>query len=82
MAVAEFFFAIEQELDEGSVDVAEAEEAEVVGVNWQSLAQGLKPRFILDDNAALKRRSSTVFHASAKRPFQSGSGSAQNRWHA
>ncbi len=37
VAVAEFFFAIEQELDERAVDVAKAEEAKVVGMNWQSL---------------------------------------------
>jgi hypothetical protein len=33
VAVAEFLFAVEQELQERAVDVAEAEEAEVVGVN-------------------------------------------------
>ncbi len=33
MAGAEFGFAVAQEFDEGAVDVAEAEEAEVVGVN-------------------------------------------------
>ena len=46
MALAEFLFAVEQELSEGAVDVAEAEEAEVVGVNADLLAgrQRLKAR--------------------------------------
>ena len=33
VALAEFLFAVEQELQERAVDVAEAEETEVVGVN-------------------------------------------------
>ncbi len=33
MVVAQFLFAIQQELHESAVDVAEAEEAEIVGVN-------------------------------------------------
>ena len=33
MTITEFGFAVEQELRERAVDVAEAEEAEVVGVN-------------------------------------------------
>ena len=43
MALAEFVLTVEQELDERAVDIAEAEEAEIVGANADSLAQGLKP---------------------------------------
>jgi hypothetical protein len=45
VAVAEFGFAVEEELREGAVDVAEAEEAEVVGVNASS--SGANARLIL-----------------------------------
>ena len=42
MAFAEFGFAVVEQLGERAVDVAEAEEAEVVG--WDAvLALGLKP---------------------------------------
>ena len=37
VALAEFRFAVEEELQERAVDISEAEEAEIVGVNWQSL---------------------------------------------
>lgn len=40
---AEFLFAVEEELDECAVDVSEAKEAEVVGMNADFLARGLKP---------------------------------------
>jgi hypothetical protein len=52
-------------LRERAVDVAEAEEAEIVGANANSLARGLKPRSVYDANAALKRRASTVLQGRA-----------------
>jgi hypothetical protein len=42
VAIAQFLGAIFEEADQGPVDVAEAEEAEVVGTD-DFLAQGLKP---------------------------------------
>jgi hypothetical protein len=42
VAVAKFGFAVTEQLREGAVDVAEAEEAEVVGAN-SIPPQGLKP---------------------------------------
>jgi hypothetical protein len=53
-------FAIFEELHERAVDVAIAEEAEVVGCDSDFLAQGLKPYSSLDACVALKRRSSAV----------------------
>jgi hypothetical protein len=44
VAIAEFLGAVFEEADEGPVDVAEAEEAEIVGADG-SLALGLKPIF-------------------------------------
>jgi hypothetical protein len=47
VAIAQFLGAVFEKADEGPVDVAEAEEAEVVGADG-FLAQGLKPdRFML-----------------------------------
>ena len=43
MALAQFFGAVCEKADEGAVDVAESEEAEVVGVDGGFLEQGLKP---------------------------------------
>jgi len=43
VAGAEFLLAIEQELGKGAVDVAEAEEAEVVGTNAESPAGAKAP---------------------------------------
>jgi hypothetical protein len=37
VTVAQFLFTIKQQLHEAAVDIAEAEEAEIVCVNWQSL---------------------------------------------
>ncbi|MGC2371996.1 MAG: hypothetical protein WA474_23200, partial [Candidatus Sulfotelmatobacter sp.] len=51
VAIAEFLFAIEQELDERAVDVAEAEEAEVVG------ADGGSPRMMKNTSARNRRYS-------------------------
>jgi hypothetical protein len=45
MALAKVEFAVAQQLDERAVDVAEAEEAEVVGLNG-CFSRGLKPQFI------------------------------------
>jgi len=53
-------------LHEGAVDVAEAEETEVVGGDGFSL-RGLKPFDFFAANAALKRRSSTVLNAALPR---------------
>ena len=58
MTGAEFFGAVFKETDERPVDVAEAEEAEVVCADGTS--QGLKPEGFYASDAALKRRSSTV----------------------
>jgi hypothetical protein len=49
MAVAQFLLAVGEETDQSPVDVAEAEEAEVVDADRDGLAQGLKPRFNLRD---------------------------------
>ena len=68
MVVAELLFAIEQELHESSVDVAEAEEAKIVGVN-ASPRVGKSPDSFLAANAALRRRSSMVFRASVVQDF-------------
>ncbi|MFZ3365544.1 MAG: hypothetical protein WA239_00315 [Candidatus Sulfotelmatobacter sp.] len=43
MALVQFVLTVEQELNERTVDIAEADEAEIVGTNADSLAQGLKP---------------------------------------
>ena len=43
VAFAEFLFAVLQQLRKRPVDVAEAEEAEVVGANADFLARGLNP---------------------------------------
>jgi hypothetical protein len=53
VAVAQLLGAVFEKADESPVDVAEAEETEVVGVNRGSLAQGLKPDGFL---TALTRR--------------------------
>jgi hypothetical protein len=60
VALAQFLLTVEQQPDQSPVHVAETEQAEFVGVNADSLAQGLKPRSVNEANAALKRRSSTV----------------------
>jgi hypothetical protein len=39
VALAQFLFAVAQELHEGAVDIAEAEEAEVVGANERPLTR-------------------------------------------
>jgi hypothetical protein len=44
VAVAEFGLAVFEETGEGAVDIAEAEEAEVVGADTGFLARGLKPQ--------------------------------------
>jgi hypothetical protein len=59
VAIAQFLGTIFEEADQGPVDVAEAEEAEVVGADWVPRA-GAKARWIfMAADAALKRRSST-----------------------
>ena len=68
VVVAELLFAIEQELHESAVDVAEAEEAEIVGVD-ASPRVGKSPDSFLAANAALRRRSSMVFRASVVQDF-------------
>jgi len=58
VALAEFLRAVFEEADERPVDIAEAEEAKVVGGDG-FLAQGLSPSHFTNGDAALKRRSST-----------------------
>jgi hypothetical protein len=43
VTLAQVLLAVLEQLRERPVDVAEAEEAEVVGLNAVSLARGLKP---------------------------------------
>jgi hypothetical protein len=59
VAIAEFLRAVFEEADERPVDIAEAEEAEVVGGDG-FLAPGLSPIDFTNGDAALKRRSSTL----------------------
>ena len=44
VALAKFWFAVDEQLRESAVDVAEAEEAEVVGVNMEFPRTGAKAR--------------------------------------
>jgi hypothetical protein len=60
VAGAEFGCAVAQEFDEGAVNVAEAEEAEIVGMDARP--SGAKARSLLVLYAALKRR----FHGGSK----------------
>ena len=54
MALAKFWFAVDEQLRESAVDVAETEEAEVVGVNKEyPRAVAEKPDQITTANAAL-----------------------------
>jgi hypothetical protein len=61
VAIAQFLGAIFEKANQGPVDVAEAEEAEVVGADGIPRA-GAKARSIYVADAALKRRSSTVLY--------------------
>jgi len=55
VAFAKFCFAVDEQLRESAVDVAETEEAEVVGVNMEfPRTVGYKPDQITAANAALR----------------------------
>jgi hypothetical protein len=80
VAVAEFLCAVCEEADERPVDIAEAEEAEVVGAD--EIPQGLKPDRFVTTDAALKRRSSTVVPAiliTTPRPDEAGPPDSRGR---